>query len=92
MAAPLRPFPFHFGLLSGPSQEQLRGYSRLYDLSRSERSKVHELAVTMATDGQPLQSIRQLLHIALGQQDLSVKSVLQDAVARVVAVLRYPVI
>uniref|UniRef100_A0A3Q3DDB3 NBAS subunit of NRZ tethering complex n=1 Tax=Hippocampus comes TaxID=109280 RepID=A0A3Q3DDB3_HIPCM len=68
-------------------QEQLRGYSRLYDLSRSERSKVHELAVTMATDGQPLQSIRQLLHIALGQQDLSVKSVLQDAVARVVTVL-----
>ncbi|XP_051908566.1 NBAS subunit of NRZ tethering complex isoform X1 [Hippocampus zosterae] len=68
-------------------QEQLRGYSRLYDLSRSERSKVHELAVTMATDGQPLQSIRQLLHIALAQQNLSVKSVLQDAVARVVAVL-----
>ncbi|KAF0023451.1 hypothetical protein F2P81_024081 [Scophthalmus maximus] len=68
-------------------QEQLRGYSQLYDLSRSERSKVHELAVTMATDGQPLERIRKLLCVAVRPLDLSVKKVLHDAVARVVAAL-----
>ena len=70
------------------SQEQLRGYSHAYDLSRSEGSKVHSLAVTMATDGQPLGRIGELLAVAVGPPDLSVKSVLQDAVARVVAALR----
>lgn len=71
------------------SQEQLQGYSQLYDLSRSERSKVHELAVTMATDGQPLERIGELLRVAVGPLDLSVKTVLHDAVDRVVAALRY---
>uniref|UniRef100_A0A665VVT5 Neuroblastoma-amplified sequence N-terminal domain-containing protein n=1 Tax=Echeneis naucrates TaxID=173247 RepID=A0A665VVT5_ECHNA len=68
-------------------QKQLQGYSRLYDLSRSERSKVHELAVTMATDGQPLECIGKLLCVAVGPLNLSVKTVLGDAVARVVAAL-----
>lgn len=70
-------------------QEQLQGYSQLYDLSRSERSKVHELAVAMATDGQPLERVGELLRVAVGPLDLSVKSVLHDAVERVVAALRY---
>lgn len=70
-------------------QEQLQGYSQLYDLSRSERSKVHELAVTMATDGQPLERVGELLRVAVGPLDLSVKTVLHDAVERVVAALRY---
>eukprot|EP00064_Thunnus_orientalis_P010348 superscaffoldBa00001399_g10374 len=69
------------------SQEQLQAYSQLYDLSRSERSKVHELAVTMATDGQPLERIEELLRLAVGSLDMSVKSVLHDAVERVVAAL-----
>uniref|UniRef100_A0A673CVY3 NBAS subunit of NRZ tethering complex n=1 Tax=Sphaeramia orbicularis TaxID=375764 RepID=A0A673CVY3_9TELE len=68
-------------------QEQLQGYSQLYDLSRSERSKVHELAVTMATDGQPLENIGELLSVVVGALDLSVKTVLHDAVERVVAAL-----
>ncbi|XP_056437886.1 NBAS subunit of NRZ tethering complex [Gadus chalcogrammus] len=68
-------------------QPQLRGYSHAYDLSRSERSKVHRLAVTMATDGQPLGRIGELLAVAGGSPELSVKSVLHDAVARVVATL-----
>ena len=70
-------------------QPQLRDYSHAYDLSRSERSKVHRLAVTMATDGQPLGRIGELLAVAGGSPELSVKSVLHDAVARVVATLRY---
>lgn len=72
-------------------QEQLQGYSQLYDLSRSERSKVHELAVTMATDGQPLECVGELLRVSVGPLDLSVKTVLHDAVERVVAALRYNV-
>ncbi|XP_054589706.1 NBAS subunit of NRZ tethering complex isoform X1 [Nothobranchius furzeri] len=68
-------------------QEQQQRYSQLYDLSRSERSKVCEIAVTMATDGQPLSQIKELLHVAVGLVDLSVKSVLQEAVKRVVAAL-----
>ncbi|XP_058468732.1 NBAS subunit of NRZ tethering complex [Solea solea] len=73
--------------LKDSQQERLQGYSQLYDLSRSERSNVRELAVTMATDGQPLDSIGKLLHVAVGPLDLSVKTVLHDAVARTVAAL-----
>ncbi|KAM4632894.1 LOW QUALITY PROTEIN: NBAS subunit of NRZ tethering complex [Polymixia lowei] len=73
--------------LRDSQQEQLRGYGRAYDLSRSERSKVHELAVTMATDGQPLERMGELLGVAVGPPDLSVKTVLRDAVERVVSAL-----
>ncbi|XP_028997310.1 NBAS subunit of NRZ tethering complex isoform X2 [Betta splendens] len=73
--------------LRDSQQEQLQGYSQLYDLSRSERSKVHDLAVTMATDGQPLERIVELLRVAVGPLDLSVKTVLHDAVNRIVAAL-----
>ncbi|XP_068609705.1 NBAS subunit of NRZ tethering complex [Brachionichthys hirsutus] len=62
-------------------------YAELYDLSRSERSKVHELAVTMATDGQPLQRVGELLRVAVGPLNLTVEMVLCDAVGRVVAAL-----
>ncbi|XP_054617752.1 NBAS subunit of NRZ tethering complex isoform X3 [Dunckerocampus dactyliophorus] len=93
--AHLRQSQAHLDTLSHPfvvslkdsQQEHLRRYGRLYDVSRSERSKVHELAVAMATDGQPLESMAELLRVAVGCQDLSVNSVLQDAVARAVAAL-----
>ncbi|KAF7663790.1 hypothetical protein LDENG_00200150 [Lucifuga dentata] len=73
--------------LKDSQQEQLQGYSQVYDLSRSERSKVHELAVTMATDGQPLELIGELLCLAVGPLDLCVKTVLHDAMERVVSAL-----
>ncbi|XP_044025735.1 neuroblastoma-amplified sequence [Siniperca chuatsi] len=75
----------HASILSLKDSQQR--YSQLYDLSRSERSKVHELAVTMATDGQPLDRIGELLHVAVGPLDLSVKTVLHDAMERVVGAL-----
>lgn len=50
---------------------------------------MHELAVAMATDGQPLGRIRELLGVAVGPLDLSVKTVFGDAVEKVVAALRY---
>ncbi|XP_046872419.1 neuroblastoma-amplified sequence isoform X2 [Hypomesus transpacificus] len=71
--------------LNDSHQDQLQGYSRAYDLSRSEQAKVHALAVTMATDGQPLEQIGELLAVAVGPLDLSIKSVLHDAVERVVS-------
>lgn len=64
-------------------------YNQLYDLSRSERSKIRELAVTMATDGQPLERIGELLHVAVGPLHLSVNMVLHDAVEKITAALRY---
>lgn len=42
----------------------------------------------MATDGHPLEQIKELLSVAVGPLDLSVKTVLQEAVQRVVAALR----
>uniref|UniRef100_A0A3Q1FX53 NBAS subunit of NRZ tethering complex n=1 Tax=Acanthochromis polyacanthus TaxID=80966 RepID=A0A3Q1FX53_9TELE len=73
--------------LRDSQQEQHRGYSRLYDLSRSDGPKVFQLAVTMATDGQPLDLIGRLLSVAVGPSNLSVKSVLQEAMEKVVAAL-----
>lgn len=67
----------------------MRKYSRIYDLSRSEQSKVRELAVTMAMDGQPLERIEQLLAVAVGTSDLSPKSIVQDAVELIITALRY---
>uniref|UniRef100_A0A8C5NA09 Neuroblastoma-amplified sequence n=1 Tax=Gouania willdenowi TaxID=441366 RepID=A0A8C5NA09_GOUWI len=61
-------------------QEQLQRYSQLYDLSRSERSKIDELAITMATDGQPLEHIEELLHVAVGPLDLTVNTVGDSAI------------
>lgn len=43
----------------------------------------------MATDGQPLEHIKELLRVAVGPLNLSVKTVLEEAVNRVVADLRY---
>ncbi|XP_030627151.1 NBAS subunit of NRZ tethering complex [Chanos chanos] len=73
--------------LKNSQEELLRKYSHAYDLSRSERSKVHQLAVTMALDGQPLERIEQLLAVAVGPTDLSPRSVVQDAVERIIRAL-----
>ncbi|XP_036003420.1 neuroblastoma-amplified sequence isoform X2 [Fundulus heteroclitus] len=73
--------------LKDSQQEQRQRYSQLYDLSRSERTKICELAVTMATDGHPLEQIKELLRVAVGPLRLSVKNVLEEAVQRVVAAL-----
>ncbi|XP_051954373.1 NBAS subunit of NRZ tethering complex [Xyrauchen texanus] len=73
--------------LKTSKEERLQMYSHIYDLSRSEQSKVHHLAVTMALDGQLLEQIEQLLTVAVGMSDLSPKSVVQDAVERIITAL-----
>uniref|UniRef100_A0A8C1T3G6 NBAS subunit of NRZ tethering complex n=1 Tax=Cyprinus carpio TaxID=7962 RepID=A0A8C1T3G6_CYPCA len=76
-----------FPLSLKTSQELLQKYSRIYDLSRSEQSKVRHLAITMVMDGQPLERIEQLLAVSVGTSDLSVESVVQDAVERIITAL-----
>ncbi|XP_074051180.1 NBAS subunit of NRZ tethering complex isoform X1 [Macrotis lagotis] len=66
--------------LKSSEQDQLRRYADLYDLSRSEKAKIQEQAVTLCLDGQPLAMVRQLLEVAVGPLDLSVKMVVRDAV------------
>ncbi|RXN16918.1 neuroblastoma-amplified sequence [Labeo rohita] len=73
--------------LKTSKEELLQKYSRIYDLSRSEQSKVRHLAVTMAMDGQPLERIEQLLAVSVGTSDLSPKSIVQDAVERIITAL-----
>ncbi|MBN3294406.1 NBAS protein, partial [Polypterus senegalus] len=73
--------------LKNSDQELLKTYSSQYDMSRSEKEKVHELAVTMALDGQPLGDIQNLLRAAAGSLDISPKCVVRDAVKRIISVL-----
>uniref|UniRef100_A0AAY5KHE6 Neuroblastoma-amplified sequence N-terminal domain-containing protein n=1 Tax=Esox lucius TaxID=8010 RepID=A0AAY5KHE6_ESOLU len=73
--------------LKGSNQGRLQAYGRAYDLSRSDRSQVQALAVTMATDGEPLDRIGALLRVAVGDLDLSINSILQVAVGKIVSAL-----
>uniref|UniRef100_A0A4W3IP51 NBAS subunit of NRZ tethering complex n=1 Tax=Callorhinchus milii TaxID=7868 RepID=A0A4W3IP51_CALMI len=73
--------------LKASDQDQFSNYYRLYDLSRSERSKLHELAVTMVLDGQALNIMQQMLAVAVESQSVSSKAVVQDAVQRVINTL-----
>ncbi|XP_036290535.1 neuroblastoma-amplified sequence isoform X3 [Pipistrellus kuhlii] len=73
--------------LQNSEQEILRKYSHLYDLSRSEKGKLHDQAVAMCLDGQPLAMIRQLLAVAVGPLDLSPKDVVRSAVTKIISAL-----
>uniref|UniRef100_A0A8C3WRB5 NBAS subunit of NRZ tethering complex n=1 Tax=Catagonus wagneri TaxID=51154 RepID=A0A8C3WRB5_9CETA len=73
--------------LKNSEQETLQKYSYLYDLSRSEKGKVHDQAVAMCLDGQPLRMIRQLLEVAVGPLDISPKAVVQSAVMNIISAL-----
>ncbi|XP_068136383.1 NBAS subunit of NRZ tethering complex isoform X2 [Hyperolius riggenbachi] len=86
----------HLETLSQPFIDHLRGldqdgvhqYSYLYDMSRSEKNKLRDLAVTMCVDGQPLSSIKKLLEVAVGDLDISPKDIVHSSVEKVIAVLR----
>lgn len=70
------------------SQDTLQKYGYLYDLSRSEKEKIHEQAVAMCIDGQPLDMIQQLLQVAVGDLGLSPKDIVQHAIKKIVCTLR----
>ncbi|XP_030897016.1 neuroblastoma-amplified sequence [Leptonychotes weddellii] len=73
--------------LKNSEQETLRKYGDLYDLSRSEKGKLHDQAVAMCLDGLPLRMIQQLLQVAVGPLDISPKDVVQDAVRKILSAL-----
>uniref|UniRef100_A0A452VGF7 NBAS subunit of NRZ tethering complex n=1 Tax=Ursus maritimus TaxID=29073 RepID=A0A452VGF7_URSMA len=73
--------------LKTSEQETLRKYGDLYDLSRSEKGKLHDQAVAMCLDGLPLGMIQQLLQVAVGPLDISPKDVVRSAVRKIVSAL-----
>nr|XP_006006206.1 PREDICTED: neuroblastoma-amplified sequence isoform X2 [Latimeria chalumnae] len=74
--------------LKNSDQAFLQHYHTLYDLSRSEKEKIQELAVTMSMDGQPLNMIQQLLEVSVGSLGISPRAVVQNAVETIIHVLR----
>ncbi|XP_064506623.1 NBAS subunit of NRZ tethering complex isoform X2 [Pseudopipra pipra] len=73
--------------LKNSEQDTLQKYGYLYDLSRSEKEKIHEQAVAMCIDGQPLDMIQQLLQVAVGDLGLSPKDIVQCAIKEIVGIL-----
>uniref|UniRef100_A0A8C0BT65 NBAS subunit of NRZ tethering complex n=1 Tax=Buteo japonicus TaxID=224669 RepID=A0A8C0BT65_9AVES len=78
--------------LKNSEQDTLRKYGYLYDLSRSEKEKIHDQAVAMCIDGQPLDMIQQLLQVAVGDLGLSPNDIVQCAIKKIVCVLREEVV
>ncbi|XP_069829255.1 NBAS subunit of NRZ tethering complex isoform X2 [Dendropsophus ebraccatus] len=75
------------GNLRTLDQDRMQNYSHMYDLSRSEKEKVRNLAVTMCLDGQSLNTIQKLLDVAVGDIDISPKDVVQSSTERIIAKL-----
>uniref|UniRef100_A0A8C3LCW7 NBAS subunit of NRZ tethering complex n=1 Tax=Chrysolophus pictus TaxID=9089 RepID=A0A8C3LCW7_CHRPC len=73
--------------LKNSEQDVLQNYGYLYDLSRSERDQIHEQAVTMCIDGQPLDMIQQLIEVAVGDLCLSTKDIVQCAIKKIICML-----
>ncbi|XP_041486381.1 neuroblastoma-amplified sequence [Microtus oregoni] len=73
--------------LKNSEQEILQKYSYRYDLSRSEKGKLHEQAVAMCLDGQPLRMIQQLLEVAIGPINISPKDVVHSAITKIISAL-----
>ncbi|XP_045405017.1 neuroblastoma-amplified sequence [Lemur catta] len=73
--------------LKNSEQETLQKYGHLYDLSRSEKGKLHDQAVAMCLDGQPLRMIQQLLEVAVGTLDISPKDIVQSAIMKIISAL-----
>ncbi|GAB1297311.1 Neuroblastoma-amplified sequence [Apodemus speciosus] len=73
--------------LKNSDQEILQKYSYLYDLSRSEKGKLHDQAVAMCLDGQPLRMIQQLLEVAIGPANIKPKDVVHTAVTQIISAL-----
>ncbi|KAM3855647.1 NBAS subunit of NRZ tethering complex isoform 2-T2 [Vipera latastei] len=73
--------------LKTSDQKILQEYGYQYDISRSEKKRIHEQAVTMCLDGQPLSMIKTLLDVAVGDLGLSPRDIVETALIRVIAAL-----
>ncbi|XP_066468045.1 NBAS subunit of NRZ tethering complex isoform X2 [Tiliqua scincoides] len=70
--------------LKNSDQNILQEYGHQYDISRSEKEKINEQAVTMCIDGQPLAMIQNLLDVAVGDLGISPRDIVQTAVNKIV--------
>uniref|UniRef100_A0A8C5QYE1 NBAS subunit of NRZ tethering complex n=1 Tax=Leptobrachium leishanense TaxID=445787 RepID=A0A8C5QYE1_9ANUR len=77
-----------FNHLKSIDQDRLQKYSYLYDISRSGRAKIKELAVSLCLDGQPLLTIQTLLDVAVGPLGLSPKDIVCSSTESVIVSLR----
>ncbi|NWX90393.1 NBAS protein, partial [Nothoprocta pentlandii] len=73
--------------LKNSEQDALQKYGYLYDLSRSEKEKIHDQAVAMCIDGQPLDMIQELLQVAVGDLGLSPKDIVHCAIKEILCAL-----
>ncbi|XP_063110384.1 NBAS subunit of NRZ tethering complex isoform X3 [Cavia porcellus] len=73
--------------LQKSEQVALQRYRELYDLSRSEEEALCSLAVSMCLDGQPLAMIQQLLEVAVGPRDTTLKDVVRSAIVKIMSTL-----
>ncbi|XP_028914479.1 neuroblastoma-amplified sequence isoform X2 [Ornithorhynchus anatinus] len=73
--------------LKNSEQDMLQKYGFLYDLSRSEKVKIHDQAVTMCLDGQSLEMIQELLEVAVGPLEISPKDVVHSAIKKIIFAL-----
>ncbi|XP_044147062.1 LOW QUALITY PROTEIN: neuroblastoma-amplified sequence [Bufo gargarizans] len=68
-------------------QDRVQKYSHMYDLSRSEKEKLRNLALTMCLNGQSLNTIQKLLEVAVGDIDISPKDIVRSSTERIIAKL-----
>ncbi|XP_053317315.1 NBAS subunit of NRZ tethering complex [Spea bombifrons] len=72
------------GHLKSMDQDRLHKYSYLYDISRSEREKIKELAVAMCINGESLDTIQKLLEVAVGPLGISPKDIVRHSTDKII--------
>ncbi|KAM4772461.1 NBAS subunit of NRZ tethering complex [Rhinophrynus dorsalis] len=73
--------------LKSTDQDRLHKYSYLYDLSRSEKERIKELAVKMCLHGESLDTIQKLLDVAVGPLGISPKDIVQFSTEKIIVSL-----
>ncbi|XP_071999707.1 NBAS subunit of NRZ tethering complex isoform X2 [Engystomops pustulosus] len=66
-------------------KDHVQKYSHLYDLSRSEKEKIKNLAVTLCLDGQSLNTVHKLLEVVVGDVDISPKDVVRSSTETIIS-------
>ncbi|KAG8445663.1 hypothetical protein GDO86_010442 [Hymenochirus boettgeri] len=74
--------------LKSTDKDSLHKYSYLYDVSRSEKEKIKELAITMCVQGESLSTIKKLLDVAVGPLGIGARDVVQYSVEKLIVSLR----
>ncbi|KAM8953953.1 NBAS subunit of NRZ tethering complex isoform 2-T2 [Pelodytes ibericus] len=73
--------------LKSMDQDRLQKYFYLYDISRSDKEKIKELAVAMCIDGQPLDTIQKLLNVAVGPLGIHPRDIVHHSTDKIIVSL-----